>query len=851
MKRFILFLLINITLSITAQTKTRLTPLKKVLTELNDLYRIKFSFSDEVVNTKKVFFEKKNELSLIINDLQQQTKLYFQKKSKDHYIISLPKNKINICGSVFSKKNKESLIGGTVLIKNKNIGTETNIDGFFELKNVRVTDTIGISYIGFKKREIIVADFLFEKCKSIFLEQEASVLKEIIVTNYITNGISKNIDGSIAFKPKNQDVIPGLTEPDVFYTVQQLPGVINVDETASGIHIRGGTPDQNLILFNQIKLFSTSHFFGAISALNPEIIDKVNVYKKASNAKYGNHIGGVIDVETGSEIPKKTKGSIGLNFTHGDANLNIPISSKLSLLISGRRSITDVLNTPTFRNLSQKSFQNTVISEDEILAEKLEAKINTSIYFQDFNTKLTYKPSKNDKISFSQIEIKNSLDHSFLTPDFNDNRSDELLLKNTGCSIEWEKKWNSNLLTKIATSYSNYNLRYRNSKKKEDVEYALTNKDNRVKNIDVISSLDYKLTKKSLITLGYQYTFNDVHFLLKNKNDAVFIEKEAIQDEKNASHTLFTEYTYNKNKAIILNLGNRINYFSLLDKITFEPRIYTQIQLLPKFWLNSSFEIKQQNISKIIEFYTTDFGLENQLWSLSNNKNIPLLESQQISFGLLFNKNNWLIDLDFYKKNINGITSLTSGFDTFTEEILTGKSKTLGLDFLIKKSWKNYNTWLSYHTGKKTFLINDFNKNEEFTGNADVTHSFYLANNYKYKNVSLSLGFTYRTGIPFTSNTGVLANNYFIERNGVNDSKLPNYLRLDFSTGYDFYLNSKKTMKGKITVSLLNILNKKNILKRVYDVVQNDENGFIEGELLKQDTESLGFTPNVSFRLSF
>jgi hypothetical protein len=505
MKRFILFLLINVALSITAQTKTRLIPLKKVLTELSNLYSIKFSFSNEVVNNKKVFLIKKNDLNLIINDLQQQTKLYFKKKAKNHYIISLPKNKINICGSVFSKKNKEPLIGGIILIKNKNIGAETNIDGFFELKNVKVTDTIGISYVGFKKREIIVADFLFEKCKSIFLGEETSILKEIVVTNYITNGISKNIDGSIIFKPKNQDVIPGLTEPDVFYTVQQLPGVINVDETASGIHIRGGTPDQNLILFNQIKLFSASHFFGAISALNPEIIDKVNVYKKASNAKYGNHIGGVIDVETGSEIPKKTKGSIGLNFTHGDANLNIPISSKLSFLISGRRSITDVLNTPTFRNLAQKSFQNTAISENERLAKELDAKINTSIYFQDFNTKIIYKPSKKNKISFSQIDIKNSLNHTFFTPNFEDNRSDKLLLKNSGYNIEWDKKWNSKFSSKIITSYSKYNLKYRNNKKNNEVEYAFTNKDNRVNNIDAEASVVYKLNENNSFNLGYQY----------------------------------------------------------------------------------------------------------------------------------------------------------------------------------------------------------------------------------------------------------------------------------------------------------------------------------------------------------
>lgn len=853
MKKLLCFLFLSISISVIAQKKTtQLKYLKDVLIELSSLYNVKFSFSDEVVNNKKIPFKnnKKNSITEVIKSLGKLSKLSFKKISEGRYAISNPKNSINICGHLFSKKSKEPLIGATITLKNKNVGTQTNIDGYFELRNLYLTDTINISYVGFKSIKKTTDSFSEENCSFLSLEEENAVLNEIVITNYITNGLSKTIDGAIVFKPKNQDIIPGLTEPDVFYTVQQLPGIVNVDETATGMHIRGGTPDQNLILFNQIKLFTASHFFGAISALNPETIDKVEVYKSASNAKYGNHIGGVIDVETSNDIPLKTKGSIGLNFTHADANINIPISSKVSLSVSGRRSITDILNTPTYRQLSQKAFQHTIISKDETLIKELNATINTDFFFQDFNTKLIYKPTSEDKISFSQISIKNSLDHSFFSPDFNDKRNDDLLIENDGYNLEWTKQWNSNINSKTTISYSDYNLKYRNEKEKENTLYALTSKDNYVKNLELNTSFDYKINTSSSIAMGYQYSFNDVYFLLEKKNDLIFVENYSTQKDINQSHSLFTEYLYNKNKNVVLSLGARTNYFSLLNKITFEPRVYTQIQVLPKLWINSSFEIKQQNISRIVEFYTTDFGLENQLWSLSNKNDIPLLESQQITFGALFHKNNWLVDFDIYKREIKGITSLTNGFDTFTRDILTGESKTIGLDFLIKKNWKNYNTWLSYHTGKTTFLINDFNNNKEFTGNFDVTHSFYLANNFKYKEYNFSLGYTYRIGIPFTSNRG-LANNYFIERNGINDSRLPNYSRLDFSVGYDFYMNKKKTLKGRFNISLLNILNKKNILKRTYDVIQDNKSGFKEGKLIKQDTESLGFTPNISFRLSF
>ncbi|WP_420552278.1 TonB-dependent receptor [Tenacibaculum aiptasiae] len=853
MKKLICFVLLSLSLSVFTQNKTtRLRHLKDVLIELSDLYNVKFSFSDEIVNNQKVPFKsgKDRDISSIIKGLEKYSKLNFKKISKNRYAISRLKNRVNICGNLFSKHNKEPLIGATITLKNKNIGTQTNIDGYFELRNLYITDTINISFVGFKSKKRAVANFSKENCFSLSLEEENAVLNEIVITNYLTNGLSKTIDGAIVFKPKNQDIIPGLTEPDVFYTVQQLPGIVNVDETATGMHIRGGTPDQNLILFNQIKLFTASHFFGAISALNPETIDKVEVYRGASKAKYGNHIGGVINVETGNDIPSKIKGSVGMNFTHADANVSLPISPKLSISVSGRRSITDVLNTPTYRQLSQKAFQHTTISKDKKLVEEINAKINTDFFFQDFNTKIIYNPTKQDKISLSQISIKNSLDHSFFSSDFNDQRSDDLLIKNDGYNIGWDKQWNSKMSSKTTISYSDYNLKYRNNKEKDNASYAFTTKNNHVKNLDISTSFDYKINTSSRVSMGYQYAYNDVYFLLSKKNDLLFVEKSSTQSDINQSHSFFTEYLYNKNKNITVSLGARANHFSLLNKTTFEPRIYSQIQVLPKFWLSSSFEIKQQNISRIVEFYTTDFGLENQLWALSNQKDIPLLESQQITIGALFNQNNWLIDLDVYKREIKGITSLTSGFDSFTRDILTGKSKTLGLDFLIKKNWKNYNTWLSYHTGKTTFLINDFNDNKEFTGNFDVTHSFYLANNFKYKEYNFSLGYTYRIGIPFTSNNG-LANNYFIERNGINDSRLPNFSRLDFSAGYDFYMNKKKTVKGRFNISLLNILNKKNILKRTYDIVKENKNGFDEGKLIEQNTESLGFTPNVSFRLSF
>ena len=678
------------------------------------------------------------------------------------------------------------------------------------------------------------------------MSEESTFLNEVIITKYLTNSISKTIDGAIVFRPKNQNVLPGLTEPDILQSVQQLPGVLNVDETASGLHVRGGTPDQNLILFDGIKLFNTGHFFGAISALNPYIIDKVTVYRTASNSKYGNHIAGVVDVETSSEIATKMTGSAGFNFTHVDANVKIPIDKKISAVVSIRRSIADIVRTPTIDKLSNKAFQHSSVTEDSKDAEAYNVVSDNDFKFIDYNLKVNYKPTAKDFLSVSHIGILNNFDYNFLNLDLKEKRSDNLKLKNFGYSTNWRRKWTDKFSQNLNVSYSRYNLNYDNLKTSDDEEYAKIEKRNNVNNFEVKLDFLQKLEEFQQIKYGYQYGYQDISYFLERENNNQFSgTKLTLDTNSNNIHTLFSEYSYNFKKKYTLKVGVRGNYFSSINTFTIEPRVFLQIKVLPKFWLNSSFEVKQQNTSKLLEFDTIDFGLENQLWALSNNKEIPLLESNQVTFGALYSENNLTVDVDVYQRKKKGLTTLTTGFDSFIQEIYTGEAVTVGLDVLIKKTWHNFDTWVSYNTGSSNFTFNDLNDGKEFSGNFDVSHSFYWANNLKYKKFTFSTGFTYRVGVPFSSIVGQ-NDNFVIIRNGINDERLPNYHRLDFSSTYDFKLSKK--VKAKVGVSLLNIYNQGNILKREYENKITPDNNFV---LVKNDTKSQGFTPNFFFRVSF
>ena len=168
--------------------------------------------------------------------------------------------------------------------------TFSNEQGWFSLQEILSTDSLEIGLLGYDQKIIPAVNFKSKDCPVIYLNETVNSLEEIVIRNYLTKGVLKKVDGGVLIKPQQQGTIPGSTDADVFLTTQQLPGIISPLETASGIHINGGTPDQNLVLFDNIKLYSTAHFFGAISAFNPNVINKVAIFKNAAHIKYGNHI---------------------------------------------------------------------------------------------------------------------------------------------------------------------------------------------------------------------------------------------------------------------------------------------------------------------------------------------------------------------------------------------------------------------------------------------------------------------------------------------------------------------------------------------------------------------------------
>ena len=243
-------------------------------------------------------------------------------------------------------------------------------------------------------------------CRNIFLGLALVDFPKIIITEYLADGIDQNsADAHISIKPEKMDMLPGLTEADVLQSIQLLPGVSSPNETASGIFIHGGTPDQNLILWDGIPIYHSGHFFGSISAFNPNVVDDVKVYRGGFGPQYGGRVSGVIDISSTDNIPEQISAGIGINLTHGDAFAKIPLfKQKAALILSFRRSFTDLWQTPTFKQMSKKVFQGTKIEDSQEEAEDDDnLDLTQEFHFIDFSAKWIWQVSPKDRFVMSYV----------------------------------------------------------------------------------------------------------------------------------------------------------------------------------------------------------------------------------------------------------------------------------------------------------------------------------------------------------------------------------------------------------------------------------------------------------------
>ena len=672
--------------------------------------------------------------------------------------------------------------------------------------------------------------------KSRFILKRTQQLDIVMINNYLTKGITKNRNTSFSIKPKNLDILAGLTEADILESIQQLPGVFSPNETASGLVIRGGTTDQNRIIWDGINIYHNGHLFGMISAFNPNITKQVTMYNKGTNPKYGERISSVIAINTANKVSEKLKASVGLNGINADAFIELPIvKDKLSLQTSVRRSYTDIYESFTFNKLAEKVFQNTKITNAE----------NTSndFLFLDYNAKVNFKLNAKNNFNLSTLVIDNRLDNIIKDSNTNETFNDILTIKSEGYSINWNKNWNKKISHNLSANLSKYRLAYNFITRLDADITSDFEKRNIVFDSGITLDTKVKINKTNALLLGYQFNVKDANYSFVKTDNLVFnldADKTIVK-----THSFYTNYSYLNKKSINIDLGFRVNYYNELEAIRFEPRLVINKSIFKNFTLQATGEVKNQIISQIDETILSDLSLENKLWRLANGTSYPIINSNQVSLGLLYNNNGWSFDLDHYYKNVKGLTALSLGFiNPDGSGLLDGEQKIKGVDFYAKKKINRFNIWMSYSFIDIKNKFNGLNNNTYFTASNEIKHAVTTSIAYKNNNFQFALSWKWRNGKPFTK--VIIQDDGTVVFNGINTENLADYHKLDFSSTYSFKLAKQNNLNGKVGFSIRNLYNQKNQLSREYtgNNSLNDPIKFI-------DKFSLGFTPNVLFRVEF
>ncbi|WP_299226190.1 TonB-dependent receptor [uncultured Psychroserpens sp.] len=660
-------------------------------------------------------------------------------------------------------------------------------------------------------------------------------LDRVVVNSYLTKGISKQKDASYLISPTILGILPGLTEPDVLESIQLLPGVVSPNETASGFLVRGGKIDQNRVIWDGINIYHKGHLFGMISPFNPNATKQVTFINKGSHPRYGERASSVISMSTNTEIEDQFKAEFGFNGISTDAYFDAPIiKDKLGVQASIRSSYTNLYQSYTFDRLADKVFESTKIENGD--------NPNQDFNFIDYNIKLNYRPNAKNSLYASFISIDNQLDYTVNDDVTNEAFTDVLSIKNTGYGVGWNREWNPNLKQTTSAYFSEYELNYNFITSEDNQQISDFEKRNVIFDSGISTEFQQTINNNNIATIGYQYVLKDVGYAFLNTTTGL----EFILDEDKTvvqTHSLYGNYQYKSPKWFDVSFGIRATYFDELDTFRFEPRLLLYKRLFKNVKLQVSGEIKNQIISEIDETIISDLSLENRVWRLANGNQFPIIKSQQVSAGFIYTNNGWTLDVDNYYKTIDNITALSLGFlNPENSQFNIGEQHSFGIDVFLRKRLNRFNSWISYSFNTSESKYQNLNNDKFFTSRSNVIHAVTTSISYKVSNLQFALGWRWQTGKPYTESTvGV---DGFTFNDGINTKRLPDYHRLDFSSTYSFNLSKNSPTKGKIGLSIRNVYNKENLISREY-LGNND----FENEIELIDKFSLGFTPNLMFRL--
>ena len=775
-------------------------------------------------------------------------------------IVNISFSQVTLSGYIEEEGSGERLSYSNVYLSELEIGTSANENGFFTvIGKIESGMSLKASYVGYKTETITLTDEMLEGNLIISLTALTSTLNEVVVSTesskflQVTSEISNH-----KMSVQQISLMPSIGEVDIFRSLQLLPGVSATNENSSGLYIRGGQPQENLVLLDGIKVYNVDHFFGFFSAFNANAIKSVDLYKGAFPSKYGGRLSSVIDLTGKVGSFNEVKGGLNVNLLSASASIEVPFLDKFSFFATGRRSFTDILQTSFFEKIYDQ-----FDPDDDI--ENLDPWL-PKFNFYDLNAKLSYKPSKNDLITISFYSgednlIETSDTRRYQYPNVGD--IDEIEIRgdldrisrwgNNGYSLKWSRQWNPKFYNTLNMSYSEY---YNYQDDSYFVQALITEIDSTILDLSVLLDQDNTVEdftvrydaellsgKNNKFEFGFEYTNSDIDYSFVRDDTLTIIENSQFSD----LYSGYISYNLSSVKNLNLEIGLRASRYELTKKNYFSPRFQLDYEFIDNVKIKLGYGIHNQFVKQIIGENVT--SRSRDFWQLSEDNDINVGESTHYIAGLSYENSSWLIDAELFYKDVKNITEFSLRFqDTNLNSLFfNGNGEVRGFETLIQKKMDKYTGWVSYTYIDAENIFPLLNYGDPFPAPNTQKNEFKIFNNYEINGWNFSLNFIYGSGKAFTEPSYNYSINLldesqldFIGVGPKNGSLLPDYHRLDISVHHIFNIQKSK---GDIGISVFNLYNKINTWYYEYN--------FDQRPYARQTKKYLGILPNVSFKLTF
>ncbi len=737
-------------------------PIADILKELESKFEFTTSYSGNSIDLsqKKSINASNQTLNQVLRVLFP-SKIYRFKVLGKKLLIYKRVQKYTISGYAFEKGSQEYLSNVSIYIKEQSIGTISNDYGFYSLSVPEGKHEVLITFVGYKAITKNI-DFKEDVILNFILEPDTQYLDEIVINSDRGSLKSETTQmSSESITPAVIEDTPAIFgEKDAVKTLQLLPGVQSGNEGSAGFYVRGGTPDQNLIILDESIVYNSNHLFGVFSIFNGDAIKTVEMFKGGFPARYGGRLSSVVKIDTKNGNKEKLKGNVNLSLISSSFMLEGPLKKgKTSFVLSGRRTYLDLLFRPF-----------------------LESNNDISYNFSDINTKIHHVFNEKNKLYWSLYFGEDKYKSKIRTEGegVNDKTNEKIQWGNITSTLRWNHEFNNKLFSNTSLIFSNY--RFKNERFDSNIDNTSFNSSNSgIDDYGLKLDFNYYPTPNHTLKFGMLSTYHNFTPKAITIRDSEDVDISNTQKIKTFESALYIEDNWEVNEKLSVNPGLRLSYFQHKSKVYFKPEIRFSVayRLKPSLAIKASYAKMNQYIHRLSN---SGLGLPTDLWISSTDGLKPQL-SEQVALGLAkdFGEDMYEATVEaYYKKmddiiefkegasfaTINDLSNIANSIQTvdFVNGLTTGQGWAYGSEFLLRKKRGKLTGWLGYTLSWSERQFDELNQGRRFRDRFDRRHDISLVTVYKLdrpkkpnKRTTLSANWVFSSGINFNvpNTTGI------------------------------------------------------------------------------------------------